>query len=86
LKGRQILSDDVQQIVRVAEQPLGIDHLRNAMPAATAAFNVGYQSASQFSREFKRFFGRTPQAEIEWMKATYALPAPSTPSIYVSSH
>lgn len=60
--------------------------LRNAMSASTAAFNVGYESASQFSREFKRFFGRTPQAEIEWMKATYALPAPSTPSVYVSSH
>jgi predicted sugar kinase len=30
--------------------------------------------------------GRTPLAEIEWMKATYALPAHSTPSIYVSSH
>ncbi|QJI37062.1 AraC family transcriptional regulator [Pseudomonas sp. ADAK13] len=60
--------------------------LRNAMTASTAAFNVGYESASQFSREFKRFFGRTPHAEIEWMNATYALPAPSTPSIYVSSH
>ncbi|ROM72168.1 AraC family transcriptional regulator [Pseudomonas brassicacearum] len=60
--------------------------LRNAMGASAAAFSVGYESASQFSREFKRFFGRTPQAEIEWMKATYALPAPATPSIYVSSH
>jgi len=60
--------------------------LRNAMSASSAAFNVGYESASQFSREFKRFFGRTPQAEIEWMKATYALPAPATPSLYVSSH
>ncbi|WP_213878829.1 AraC family transcriptional regulator [Pseudomonas sp. dw_358] len=60
--------------------------LRNAMPASTAAFTVGYESASQFSREFKRFFGRTPQAEIEWMKATYALPAPVGVSAYVSSH
>lgn len=60
--------------------------LRNAMNASTAAFSVGYESASQFSREFKRLFGRTPQAEVEWMKATYALPAPATPSIYVSSH
>ncbi|WP_439821213.1 AraC family transcriptional regulator N-terminal domain-containing protein [Pseudomonas sp. HLG18] len=60
--------------------------LRNAMTASAAAFNVGYESASQFSREFKRFFGRTPQAEIEWMKATYALPAPTAPSEYVSSH
>lgn len=60
--------------------------LRNAMSACAAAFKVGYESASQFSREFKRFFGRTPQAEVEWMKTTYALPAPSTPSMYVSSH
>ncbi|MBV4477704.1 AraC family transcriptional regulator [Pseudomonas botevensis] len=60
--------------------------LRHTMSASAAAFSVGYESASQFSREFKRFFGRTPQAEIEWMKATYALPAPTTPSIYVSSH
>ena len=60
--------------------------LRHDMSASSAAFNVGYESASQFSREFKRFFGRTPLAEIEWMKATYALPAPTTPSPYVSSH
>lgn len=60
--------------------------LRHDMSASSAAFNVGYESASQFSREFKRFFGRTPLAEIEWMKATYALPAPTMPSPYVSSH
>ncbi|MFJ4192665.1 AraC family transcriptional regulator N-terminal domain-containing protein [Pseudomonas sp. NPDC089534] len=60
--------------------------LRHTMTASAAAFAVGYESASQFSREFKRFFGRTPLAEIEWMKATYALPAPASPSIYVSSH
>jgi AraC-like DNA-binding protein len=60
--------------------------LRESMTASTAAFDVGYASASQFSREFKRFFGRAPHAEIEWMRATYALPAPSTPSMYVSSH
>ena len=60
--------------------------LRHDMSASSAAFNVGYASASQFSREFKRFFGRTPLAEIQWMKATYALPAPTTTSIYVSSH
>ena len=60
--------------------------LHGAMPAATAAFNVGYESASQFSREFKRFFGRTPLAEVAWMKATYALPPSAKPSPYVSSH
>lgn len=60
--------------------------LRNDVSAAAAAFDVGYESPSQFSREFKRFFGRTPHAEVAWMKATYALPESSTPSIFVSSH
>lgn len=75
------LSDAVPEIDALAPGATA-----DAASASTAAFNVGYESASQFSREFKRFFGRTPQAEIEWMKATYALPAPSTPSAYVSSH
>ncbi|WP_259171699.1 AraC family transcriptional regulator [Pseudomonas sp. BIGb0164] len=60
--------------------------LRSDMTAAAACARVGYESASQFSREFKRFFGRTPLDEIQWMKRTYALPAPTTSSIYVSSH
>lgn len=33
--------------------------------ASTAARAVGYESASQFSREFKRLFGSTPVAEAE---------------------
>ncbi|KAF2407196.1 AraC family transcriptional regulator N-terminal domain-containing protein [Pseudomonas antarctica] len=60
--------------------------LRNDITAATACAKVGYESASQFSREFKRFFGRTPREEIQWMKRTYALPVPASASIYVSSH
>lgn len=31
-----------------------------AESAAAAAFEVGYESASQFSREYVRFFGRPP--------------------------
>jgi AraC-like DNA-binding protein len=60
--------------------------LRRTMSASTAAFQRRLRSASQFSREFKRMFGRTPQAEIEWMKATYALPEGAAASGYVSSH
>jgi AraC-like DNA-binding protein len=30
--------------------------------AGTTALQVGYESASQFSREFKRFFGDGPAA------------------------
>jgi AraC-like DNA-binding protein len=37
--------------------------LHNGVGAAVAADRVGYESASQFSREFKRFFGRSPIEE-----------------------
>ena len=39
--------------------------LHDRLSAAEAAGRVGYESASQFSREFKRFFGRSPTHEIE---------------------
>lgn len=44
--------------------------LQNGETAASAARLVGYESASQFSREFKRFFGQTPAAETEKLKAS----------------
>ncbi|HTU03060.1 MAG TPA: AraC family transcriptional regulator, partial [Candidatus Sulfotelmatobacter sp.] len=34
------------------------------MDAGTASFRVGYQSASQFSREYGRFFGSAPTKDI----------------------
>ncbi len=37
--------------------------------ASTAARAVGYESASQFSREFKRLFGVTPVEEAEQTRA-----------------
>jgi AraC-like DNA-binding protein len=37
--------------------------------AGTAARAVGYESASQFSREFKRLFGMTPLEEAEQTRA-----------------
>jgi AraC-like DNA-binding protein len=33
---------------------------QDGLNASTAAARVGYESASQFSREFKRFFGQSP--------------------------
>lgn len=39
-----------------------------AQSVAQAAMAVGYQSASQFSREFKRHFGRTAAVEARWMR------------------
>jgi AraC-like DNA-binding protein len=59
---------------------------RYGMTAASAANDVGYESASQFSREFKRLFGSSPQAEVARMKQDFARPDPLPSSIYVSSH
>ncbi|MEY4476309.1 MAG: hypothetical protein RL248_2076 [Pseudomonadota bacterium] len=38
--------------------------LHDGLKASTAAIKVGYESASQFSREFKRYFGHTPSEEV----------------------
>ncbi len=43
--------------------------VQDGASAAHAASRVGYESASQFSREFKRFFGRTPQEEAAAMRS-----------------
>jgi AraC-like DNA-binding protein len=38
--------------------------LANGMDAATVAFRVGYESPSQFSREYRRLFGAPPAADV----------------------
>ncbi|CAN5380988.1 AraC family transcriptional regulator [soil metagenome] len=60
--------------------------VRNDMTAAHAAASVGYESASQFSREFHRLFGLPPIREAARLRTAYALPAASGKSTYVSSH
>ena len=35
------------------------------LDAASAAFEVGYESASQFNREYKRFFGQPPMRDVK---------------------
>ncbi len=60
--------------------------VQSGTSAAQAAAQVGYESASQFSREFKRFFGRTPQEEAVSMKsAMAAAPAVPGPPRYVTA-
>ena len=39
--------------------------LTNNLDAASAAFEVGYESASQFNREYSRFFGQPPMRDIK---------------------
>ncbi len=44
--------------------------LQEGLKASAAAMRVGYESASQFSREFKRYFGVTPGEEVMRMRQT----------------
>ena len=44
--------------------------LSEALDAATASFNVGYESPSQFSREYSRLFGAPPQRDIARLRST----------------
>jgi len=39
--------------------------LNEGLDAASAAFEVGYESASQFSREYRRLFGRPPVRDVK---------------------
>ncbi len=44
--------------------------VQDGINASTAAVSVGYESASQFSREFRRFFGNSPADEAKKMRAS----------------
>ena len=54
--------------------------VQDGASAQTAAARVGYESASQFSREFKRFFGRTPAEDAAQMKDVLALVPRAVPA------
>ncbi|WP_426111654.1 AraC family transcriptional regulator [Massilia sp. PWRC2] len=54
---------------------------RNDMTAQAACAQVGYESASQFSREFKRFFGRSPSQEADALRRFLAPPPVETPQL-----
>lgn len=42
--------------------------LRDGLEAAAAAHRVGYESPSQFSREYKRLFGAPPRTEVAQLR------------------
>jgi AraC-like DNA-binding protein len=44
--------------------------LADGANAGTAGYAVGYDSPSQFSREYRRLFGAPPRRDIERLQAT----------------
>jgi AraC-like DNA-binding protein len=44
--------------------------LNEGLDAASAAFEVGYESASQFNREYSRFFGQPPMRDVKARRFT----------------
>ena len=42
--------------------------LNNGMDAASAAFEVGYESPTQFNREYSRFFGQPPIRDVRALR------------------
>jgi AraC-like DNA-binding protein len=52
--------------------------LVDGLDAASAAFEVGYESASQFNREYSRLFGQPPMRDIRTLRSPGAPPLDSS--------
>ena len=53
--------------------------LAEGIDAAAAAYRVGYESASQFSREYRRLFGRPPGGDLRALRAEAGVAPASRP-------
>ncbi|WP_105739445.1 AraC family transcriptional regulator [Cronobacter dublinensis] len=76
----------VQYIKAVRLHQARLMMIRDNLSAATAAVRVGYESPSQFNREFRRLFGRTPGAETREMKQSFALLPPTQFEAMTANH
>jgi len=52
--------------------------LMEGMDATSAAYEVGYESVSQFNREYSRFFGQPPIRDVKSLRSAIAIPASAT--------
>lgn len=76
----------VQYIKSVRLHQARLMMIRDNVTAAGAAARVGYESASQFNREFRRLFGRSPGEEAREMRSAFALMEPASPGVPVVTH
>ncbi|GEN26439.1 transcriptional regulator [Halovibrio variabilis] len=51
--------------------------LREGLEAATASYRVGYESPSQFSREYSRMFGASPRADVGKLRGETRMSVPA---------
>ncbi|WP_315983363.1 AraC family transcriptional regulator [Aliamphritea spongicola] len=65
---KQITSMTPMQFVKSLRLHRAHSLLLSGTQASEASYSVGYSSPSQFSREFKRFFGDSPR-EIQALRA-----------------
>jgi AraC-like DNA-binding protein len=59
----------IQYLKKVRLHRARVLMLSDGLNAGEAAYRVGYQSQSQFSREFKRLFGATPTQALRQMQS-----------------
>jgi AraC-like DNA-binding protein len=79
-------SSPIQYLKSVRLHQARLIMLRKGTTAAAACLEVGYESASQFSREFKRLFGRSPGEEVAHLKSSFTMPRPPGRQVWVASH
>jgi AraC-like DNA-binding protein len=48
--------------------------LMDGMDATSAAYEVGYESVSQFNREYSRYFGQPPMRDVKALRESNLLP------------
>ncbi|MEZ4551683.1 MAG: AraC family transcriptional regulator [Desulfobacterales bacterium] len=67
---KEITSDSPMQYLKKLRLTKARDLMvQESMKAYIAADKVGYESSSQFSREFKRYFGQSPAEMVREMRA-----------------
>jgi AraC-like DNA-binding protein len=84
--GEFTLTSPIQYIKSTRLHQARLLMIRDGLTAASASARVGYESASQFSREFKRFFGHSPVDETRDMRASFALSPAAKIDDFAASH
>lgn len=80
------LTSPIQYIKSTRLHQARLMMIRDGLTAASASARVGYESPSQFSREFKRFFGRSPVDEARYMRTSFALSPAANIDDFAASH